>query len=253
MHTYEREVLAALSHLPELSAEGVTAEFASSLAQINSAALLTSPPSNLRQLRPRTSTVDGAASMLNPQPPLSTARGSHPSSEASIMGTAAPPGLTALLHHPVCLELLKDELVRLQCVELVSFYLLAFRYRCLGSAKLRRVLSGYLYDAFIAEGSEQQVNLSTRHREAISSVVLEQRRGDGQAAPAALFIDAEREMLQLIDTNVMKHLSGTQTHRMITIVYHALPFETAITAIATSRQPGAAATLRDRSQSNSGD
>ena len=135
------------------------------------------------------------------------------------------PTLRHLLHHPVCVELLKDEMVRLQCAELLSFYLLAFRYRGLQSAKLRRMVAVHLYDAFVAEGSEQQINLSTRQRLAIAELMPGLRKGDEGAASSALFAEAEAEVLQLMEVNVMRGLVDRKAYRLCTWVYNALNIE----------------------------
>ena len=138
------------------------------------------------------------------------------------------PTLLQLLHHPVCVELLKDEVVRLQCAELLTFYRLATRYRGLQSAKLRRLLAVHLHDAFIAEGSEQQLNLSTRQREAIVSLLPALRKGDEGAASPSLFADAEAEALQLMEVNVMKGFMDRKAYRLCVWAWNALSFEQAL-------------------------
>ena len=174
---------------------------------------------------------------------------------AGSLPTAAPT-LRQLLQHPVCVELLKDELLRSQSLECLSFYLLAFRYRGLRSSKLRRALAGRLYDAFVAEGSEQQINLSTRQREAISAVVAAQREDDfGQAAPAHLFLDAEREMLQLIDTNAFKPFTERPVYQLALWSYHAVRWQPALLVLATTDGHGSghgprSATLADGSRTS---
>ena len=139
----------------------------------------------------------------------------------AIKGSAWPvPSLSQLLQHPVCVELLKDELERLRSVENLIFYLHALRYRkLLQQPKARKAIAHFMFDTFIAEGSEQQINLSTRHRDAIQAD-LRQGREDG--CTAALFLEAEREVCVLMETNMMKGFSGTVKHRLCVWLYHAV-------------------------------
>ena len=133
------------------------------------------------------------------------------------MGAAAKgrPTLVELLSHPVCVELLKDELSRIHSVENLIFYLHAARYRTLQNAKARRVVAQQLYDTFIGEGAAQQLNISTRQRDAIQAHL--KKRGDEAATPQ-LFREAEREVAILMETNVMKTFVGTPAYRVCAMV-----------------------------------
>ena len=138
----------------------------------------------------------------------------------SISASRSAPSLAQLLQHPACVELIKEELERLHCVESLMFALHAVRYRrLLHSAKMRRRLAAHLYDTFIAEGSPEQVNLSTRQRSVIATAV-HQNKDD--ACPVDLFQEAEREVALLIDTNLMKTFAGTAKHRLCVWMYHAV-------------------------------
>lgn len=133
------------------------------------------------------------------------------------------PPLNRLLQHPVCIEVIKDELERIHSVENIIFYLHAVRYRkLLYSGKVRRVMANHLYHTFISEGSEQQINISTRQRDKIISVIKKKK---DDACTADLFQEAEREVEILIETNVMKTLAGTQKHRLCVWLFHAVDIE----------------------------
>ena len=133
------------------------------------------------------------------------------------------PPLRQLLQHPICVEVIKDELERVHSVENLIFYLHSVRYRkLLYSGKVRGVIANHLYQTFIAEGSEQQINISTRQRDKIASVIKKQK---DEACTADLFQEAEREVEILMETNVMKTLSGTQKHRLCVWLFHAVDIE----------------------------
>ena len=142
------------------------------------------------------------------------------------------PSLSQLLQHPVCVEVLKDELERLHSVENLIFYLHALRYRkLLQQVKARKVIAHFLYDTFIAEDSEQQINLSTRQRDAVTAVI---KQGKEEGFTATLFWEAEKEVKVLMETNMMKGFSGTLKHRLCVWLYHALDMRKV-----TAQEPGA--------------
>ena len=155
-------------------------------------------------------------------------RGGQPSGEELefTMGAAIKnkPTLVELLAHPVCVELLKDELERIHSVENLVFYLHAVRYRRLQTAKTRRMLASLIFDTFIAENAEQQINISTRQRDAIQAQL--KRRGDDVATPQ-LFHEAEREVALLMETNVMKTFAGSAAYRLCTLVMAAIDVDKA--------------------------
>jgi len=130
------------------------------------------------------------------------------------------PPLCQLLQHPICIEVIKDELERTHSVENIIFYLHSVRYRkLLYSGKVRSVIANHLYYTFIAEGSEQQINISTRQRDKIASAIKKKK---DEACTADLFQEAEREVEILMETNVMKKLAGTQKHRLCVWLFHAV-------------------------------
>jgi len=77
------------------------------------------------------------------------------------------------------------------------------------------MLASLIFDTFIAEGSPQQVNISTRQRDAIQAQL--KKRGD-DVATALLFREAEREVALLMETNVMKSFTGTSAYRLCALV-----------------------------------
>ena len=138
----------------------------------------------------------------------------------SLVISSPSPSLTQLLQHPACVELLKDELESIHSVENCMFYLHAVRYRkLLHTAKARRLVAVHLYDTFIAEGSEQQINLGTTDRDAITAAI---KRGRDDACTPTLFQRAEVEVCRLMETNVMKRFTGTIRHRLCIWLYHVL-------------------------------
>ena len=148
----------------------------------------------------------------------------------SVQPSAITPTLQMLLSHPVCVEILKAELLAIHSVENLIFYLHAVRYRLLQSAKLRKLLATAIHSHFIREHAPQQININTRQRDAITATVT--RKGDD--CPAELFREAEREVLMLMETNVMKAMAGTATMRLCSWVLATVPM-----GAVTSAQRGA--------------
>ena len=129
------------------------------------------------------------------------------------------PSLAEMLLHPVCVELLKDALSQIHSEENLIFYLHVSRYRRLSTGKLRTLLANEIYDAFIREGAPQQININTRQREKIAAVI----RKSPSEFPAALFLEAEREVRLLMETNLMKAFKGSERHRLCAWVMAAVP------------------------------
>ena len=132
-------------------------------------------------------------------------------SEFALPSSAKPPTLYELLSHPVCVELVKDELTRIHSVENLVFYLHAVRYRQLQNNRARRSIAQQLYDTFIVEGALQQINISTRQRDAIAAQ-LKRKSDDG--CTHTLFREAEREVGVLMETNMMKTFMGSSAYRV---------------------------------------
>ena len=145
----------------------------------------------------------------------------RPSLGATNISTGCPfpnPSLQQLLQHPVCIELLKDELSRLHSEENLTFYLHAVRYRHLHSPSLRRSIAQHIHDTYIADGSSQQINVSTAQRNAVAATI--RRKGD-DVCGSGLFRECEREVLLLMETN-MKGWWGGVSHRMCVWLYYAV-------------------------------
>ena len=143
----------------------------------------------------------------------------HRTAENAQPSTAAPT-LQMLLSHPICVEVLKAELQAIHSVENLIFYLHATRYRHVQSPKLRKLLATAIHEHFIREAAPQQININTRQRDAITVAVT--RKGSDECS-AELFKEAEREVLQLMETNVMKAMSGTSTVRLCAWVLATMP------------------------------
>ena len=139
--------------------------------------------------------------------------------EFTITATVKPPTLLELLSHPVCVELVKDELERIHSVENLVFYLHVVRYRQLQNAKARRLVAQQLYDTFIVEGAPQQINISTRQRDSIQATL--KRKGDDCCIPH-LFREAEREVALLMETNMMKSFMSSSAYRVCSAVLKGL-------------------------------
>ena len=132
---------------------------------------------------------------------------------------ACKPTLVELLAHPVCVELLKDELERIHSVENLVFYLHAARYRQLQSARARRLVGTLIYDTFVAENAPQQINISTRQRDTIQTTL--KKRGDDACTPF-MFREAEREVALLMEMNVMKTFTTTSAYRVCALALSAI-------------------------------
>ena len=212
---FENDVLAALqlhsqqaavAH-PHLTAELVPTKRASAIDMVDFSFLLPSI----------------TASAISRQEPNATST-RRPSLGATatgptIAGCPFPtPSLQQLLQHPVCVEVVKDELSRTHSEENLTFYLHALRYRHLHSASLRRAIARHMYDTYIVDGSSQQINVSTGQRNAVAASV--RRKGD-DACTEALFRECEREVLLLMETN-MKGWWGGVGHRMCVWLYYAV-------------------------------
>ena len=165
---------------------------------------------------PSNTAADGAAVEFDLAMPL-LGRGRDGSSASA---AAYPtPSLSLLLSHPVCAEVLKAELQQLHSVENLVFYQHAVRYRHVQSARLRKTLAAAIHDTFVREHAPQQININTRQRDAITAAVT--RKSDECAAD--LFRDAEREVLQLMETNVMKGMQHSSAMRLCSWVLASVP------------------------------
>ena len=132
----------------------------------------------------------------------------------------ANPSLLSLLSHPVCVELIKSELQLIRSVENVVCYLHIQRYRRMMQPRLRKLLAAHIHSHFIRDGAAQQVNIATRQRDAIGAAVLHR---SSDSCGLELFRDVERELLLLIETNVMKAIQGTPTQRLCSWVLASMP------------------------------
>ena len=124
----------------------------------------------------------------------------------SLVAHVLSPPLLKLLSHPICVALLKTEMSRSHTVELLMFHLHVHRYRRLRNAAVRRVVASAMYDIFVGDCASQKINLRADQRTAIEVALA---RPNDLACTAELFHDAHREVLQLIETNVIKSLEGT--------------------------------------------
>ena len=115
--------------------------------------------------------------------------------------------LEAMLLHPACVEILKDELAKIHSAENLTFYLLATRFQRLKRADLRQWLGQQLVSTYIAEGAAQQINITSRQTAEILA------RHKGAHYPADMFAEAAREVKMLITTN-LKQFKGSVNHRL---------------------------------------
>jgi len=105
-----------------------------------------------------------------------------------------------LLTHPVCIEILKGEFDRAHCLENLIFYLYVVRYRKMQSSLIRKMLATHIFNTFIADGSELQINISQRQKENIAAAI---QRSGGDATPLSLYDETRKEIMLLIENNVM--------------------------------------------------
>ena len=136
--------------------------------------------------------------------------------------TAAPtlpqPTMDAIIEHPVAVEVFKEELRKSQSVESLVFCLHVRRYRSMQSKKVRRLLAGFIADAFVRANSPQQINIHSRQRDSILAIVDK----TDAVCPVTLFDEAERECRLLIRTNVFKGFTATNGYRLCAWLCHSL-------------------------------
>ena len=149
-------------------------------------------------------------------PAILSPGGQNKASISMAANTASNGGLAALLVHPACVAVIKGELQAIHSVENLLFYLHAQRYRQLQSSKLRKLIATAMYDTFIREGAEQQININARQRDEIGFCVS--KRGE-DGCSASLFEEAQREVLLLMETNLL----GTKAERQCVWLMAQMP------------------------------
>ena len=113
--------------------------------------------------------------------------------------------LSQLLAHPVCIELVKDELLRSHSVENLLFWIDVQRFKRLKSYKLKRMIGMAIYRYFILENSECQINVSNRLRDHITdelSLPHSKQQQLNENTLSELFSETEAEVLKLMETNL---------------------------------------------------
>ena len=193
--TYDEDLALALEHQGRWAKEKSGGRLAGSG---NSAAGTVSPTKG-KQIANRPGALDDAVVRDNTfdftMPLLGTLTGKKPR-----LSSPAPTLLT-LLSHPVCVELVKAELQQIHSLENLGFNLHAQRYRQVSRPGTRKMVACCIYGQFIKPGAPQEININTRQRDAITQGIW--RNGD-DGCRSDLFQEAEREVLMLIETNVMK-------------------------------------------------
>ena len=150
-------------------------------------------------------------------PATSGPDGNNKAASLNMQASAAHSGgLAALLVHPACIAVIKSELQAIHSVENLIFYLHVQRYRQLQSAKLRRQVATAMYDTFINRGAEQQININARQRDSISACIA--KRSDDSCG-SGLFDEAQREVLQLMETNLL----GSKAERVCARLIAQMP------------------------------
>ena len=175
----------------------------------------------------RTSTIENAAadSFALPSPfaiaALAMFKKHYPDAPSSTLGlplTCEQLSLDVLLQHPVCVELIKDELQSIHSGENLSFYILASRYEQLRQASLRRWLAEQLHSAYIIDTAPNQININTRQRQSITDQLA------AGHCTAELFAEAKREVRLLMETN-LKGFKYSLSHRMCCWLVQATVYE----------------------------
>ena len=115
--------------------------------------------------------------------------------------------LDAMLLHPACVEILKDELQRIHSAENLAFYLLVTRFQRIKRSDVRQWLGGQIVSTYIVEGAAQQINITSRQ----TAEILQRHKGAHY--PADMFAQAAREVKMLIGTN-LKQFRGSVNHRL---------------------------------------
>ena len=134
--------------------------------------------------------------------------------------------LADLLVHPACVAVIKGELQAIHSVENLIFYLHAQRYRQLQSAKLRKTVATAMFDTFVREGADQEININATQRDSIAMYVT--KRGDDSCG-SGLFDEAQREVLRLMETNLL----GSKAERQCAWLMVNMPLE-ALVGVASS-------------------
>ena len=142
------------------------------------------------------------------------------SREVMLPADTPPLSLASLLSHPVCLELLKGELQQIHSVENLMFFVHVRRYKKLRRPGTLKSVARCIFDEFIRPGAPQEINISIRLREAIAQAV---RKKGTNSCSADLFEGAEREVLQLMETNVMKAIQKSPVRRLCSWLLAAVP------------------------------
>lgn len=115
----------------------------------------------------------------------------------------------------MCIEILKGEFDRAHCLENLIFYLYVVRYRKMQSSLIRKMLATHIFNTFIADGSELQINISQRQKENIAAAI---QRSGGDATPLSLYDETRKEIMLLIENNVMKSFVDSPGYRTCLLV-----------------------------------
>ena len=215
---YERFERTVLQWVSSLTANGSKSPNPSSRA-------VTQPDSR----EPATKTIDfgnpspfakaigrqSAQLMRNTQPSeLEEVRANIGRSVMAALAQSSAYRLQDLLAHPVTVEIVKGELERIHSEENLAFYLAATRYQDLKSGPLSKYCAVWLYSTFVAANAPQQINIDTAQRLAIEVAMKKGAHG------SAIFDDAKREVLSLMETN-LKAFKGSPGYRMCCWVLEA--------------------------------
>ena len=141
-------------------------------------------------------------------------------STGTLVDEIPPPSLATLLSHPVCLELVKGQLQQIHSVENLAFFVHVQRYKKLRRPGTLKSLARCIFDEFIRPGAPQEININTRQRESITHAVT--KKGNDSCS-VDLFREAEREVLQLMETNVMKVIQNSPVLRLCSWLLASLP------------------------------
>jgi hypothetical protein len=127
------------------------------------------------------------------------------------------PTLQHILSHPVTVELFKDHLHQNASVENGLFLVQLQKWKLLKNDQLRQVIARAMFDEFIAEGSQHQINIDSVQRQQISTAIV-QSKGKKKALPNELFARAEREVMMLIGTNNWKSFTSAPAYTVCTAI-----------------------------------
>ena len=148
------------------------------------------------------------------------------------------PSLPLVLSHPVTLELFKDEVHAAHCSENTAVYIQLQRWKLTPSRAVRSRMADYLKAEFIDATATNTINIDSATRQKLLT-----RLGKSDTS-LDLFVDVEKEVLMLLETNHWRQFTRSAAYELCTAVL--LRNLNVVTALASSEH-GASVGLNESS------